>query len=260
VTASTLSIQRANLPTWWLLLLAAVAWVAVGLLARTMGAMAGTMGLSLAAFTVVWLLMMTAMMLPGIVPFTALYIRTFTEHRSRRIAALTSGYLLVWVVAAVPAYALAWLAGRLLAGRQTAATALAAAIFLTCGVYQLTPMKDRCLAACRSPLGLVLKYGGRVGRLRDLRAGLEHGLFCLGCCWALMTVLVAAGLMNVLFMATLTLVVLAEKTWKWGPRLARLVGVAALLLAVAVVLRPALAPGLYQEPIPMAPSAPMMTG
>jgi predicted metal-binding membrane protein len=82
--------------------------------------------------------------------------------------------------------------------------------------YQLTPLKDRCLARCRSPPGFMLKLGAYRGRTRDLRAGLYHGTFCLACCWALMALLVAFGLMNVIAMVILAGAVLTEKPWaRW---------------------------------------------
>ena len=105
-----------------------------------------------------------------------------------------------------------WLAGA--GGHPPAATALAVTIFVACGIYQLTPLKDRCLARCRSPLGLLLKFGSYRGRTRDLRVGLYHGGFCLACCWALMALLVAFGLMNIMAM-----VVLAAPSWSRRPGL-----------------------------------------
>ena len=163
-------------------------------------------------FAAIWALMMTAMMLPTIAPFAGLYTRTLADHRAGRITALACGYLLVWTAAAVPAYALAWLAETLVSTRPGAATAIAATIFAAAGVYQLTPIKDRCLARCRSPLGFLLAYGNYRGRLRDLRVGISHGAFCLACCWALMAILVAVGLMNIVAMVVLAAVILAEKT------------------------------------------------
>lgn len=227
-----------------LLAAAAAAWIGVVLLARNMGSMPGTMGLGAGSFIAVWALMMAAMMLPSVAPFASLYLRTFRDSRSLRLAAFASGYLIVWTLAAIPAYGLAWVAGRLAGMHPAAATALAVSIFAACGVYQLTPLKDRCLARCRSPLGFVLKLGGYRGRTRDLRVGMYHGAFCLACCWALMALLVAFGLMNVVAMVVLAAAVLAEKTWAWGPRFSRVLGVAALILAIAVVFEPALAPGL----------------
>ncbi len=245
-TAPTL--RQLTLPTSLLLVLGAGAWVGVVAVSRGMGAMPGTMGLTFAAFVVVWALMMTAMMLPTIAPFAALYTRTLTDHRARRITELACGYLAVWALAAMPAFSLAWVGDQLVGSRPTAAKILAAGIFATCGIYQLTPVKDRCLARCRSPLGFILKYGSYRGRLRDLRVGMSHGAFCLACCWALMAVLIAVGLMNLLAMVVLAAVVLTEKTWTWGARLSRAVGVLALVLAVALIFRPSLAAGLYQAP------------
>jgi predicted metal-binding membrane protein len=228
-----------------LLVAAAGAWAGVVLVARDMGSMPGTMGLGAGSFAAVWALMMAAMMLPSAAPFASLYSRTFTDGRSSRLGAFASGYLIVWTLAALPAYGLAWLAGRLAGGHPAAATAAAVAIFAACGAYQLTPVKDRCLARCRSPLGFMLKLGAYRGRTRDLRAGLYHGTFCLACCWALMALLVAFGLMNVIAMVVLAGAVLTEKTWARGARFSRALGIAALALAVAVIFEPGLAPGLH---------------
>jgi predicted metal-binding membrane protein len=229
-----------------ILVAAAGAWAGVAMVARHMGSMPGTMGLGINAFAAVWALMMAAMMLPSVTPFALLYSRTLPDRRARRLAAFACGYLIVWALAALPAYGLAWLAGRLVDGHADAATVLAVAVFAACGVYQLTPLKHRCLTRCRSPLGFVLKLGGYRGRTRDLRAGLYHGAFCLACCWALMALLIAFGLMNVIAMVVLAGVVLTEKTWVWGPHFSRVLGVVALGLAVTAVFVPGLAPGLQQ--------------
>lgn len=135
-------------------------------------------------------------------------------HRTLRTVQLAGVYLLVWTLAGVPAYVLAWLAGSLAEGRPSAARTMVVAIFAGTGIYQLTPAKERCLAKCRSPLASVLRYAGYRGQSRDVRVGMHHGLFCLGCCWAFMAALIAVGLMNVAAMVVLTTVVLLEKTWE----------------------------------------------
>jgi predicted metal-binding membrane protein len=239
------SLRHLTPPASLLLLGAAGAWVGVVAVARHMGPMPGTMGLGIATFVAVWALMMTAMMLPSVTPFASLYTQTFTDKRGLRLGALASGYLLVWSLGAIPAFGLAWLADRVVGGHPTAATVLAVVIFAACGAYQLTPIKDRCLARCRSPLGFVLKFGSYRGRSRDLRVGLYHGTFCLACCWGLMVLLIAFGLMNLGAMVVLAAIVLVEKTSPWGSRFGRAVGVGALILAVAVIFQPALAPGLH---------------
>lgn len=122
---------------------------------------------------------------------------------------------------------------------------LAVAVFAVCGTYQLSSLKDRCLAHCRSPLALLLHYGSYQGRFRDLRIGAHHGGYCLGCCWGLMVILIAVGMMNVAVMVGLAALVLIEKVWPWGPAAGRLAGAAALALAVATIWFPWLAPGLH---------------
>ncbi|HUC23021.1 MAG TPA: DUF2182 domain-containing protein [Streptosporangiaceae bacterium] len=231
-----------------LLILAAGAWAATLALARGMAGMTGTMGLGLALFVPIWTLMMAAMMLPSVMPTASLYARTFRDHRAVRTAGLVVGYLAVWAAAGVPAYGLAWLAGWLTGTHRSAAHVLAVAVFAVCGVYQLSSLKDRCLAHCRSPLGLLLHYGSYQGRTRDLRVGIHHGGYCLGCCWGLMAILIAVGVMNVAAMVGLAALVLIEKAWRWGPAAGRLAGVAALGFAVALIWLPWLAPGLQATP------------
>jgi len=244
VSTAAPSLRRLTFPSSLLLLGAAGAWIAVVVVARRMGPMPGTMGVGIGSFVAIWALMMAAMMLPSVTPFASLYTRTFTYDRGRRLLELVVGYLLVWTLAALPAYGLAWLADRTTSGHPAAATALAVFIFAACGLYQLTSLKDRCLARCRSPLGFVLKFGSYRGRTRDLRVGLYHGAFCLGCCWALMALLVAFGLMNLAAMAVLAAIVLVEKTGPWGRRFSQALGIVALVFAVLVVFLPQLAPGL----------------
>jgi predicted metal-binding membrane protein len=232
----------------FLLILAAAAWAATLVLAQGMAGMTGTMGLGLAAFVPVWTLMMAAMMLPSVTPTATLYAKTMQRNRAARIAGLVAGYLAVWAAAGLPAYGLAWLAGWLTARHPSAAHIMAVTVFAVCGIYQLSNLKDRCLAHCRSPLGLLLHYGSFRGRLRDLRVGAHHGGYCLGCCWALMVILVAVGVMNVAAMVGLAAVVLIEKVSRWGLAIGRVVGVAALALAVATIWLPWLAPGLHAAP------------
>jgi predicted metal-binding membrane protein len=231
-----------------LLIVAAGAWAATIALARGMAGMTGTMGLGLAAFAPVWTLMMAAMMLPSVAPTASLYARTMQTNRAMRISGLVVGYLGVWAVAGLPAFGLAWLTGWLTGLHPGAAHVLAVAVFAVAGLYQLSSLKDRCLAHCRSPLGLLLHYGSYRGRTRDLRVGAHHGGYCLGCCWALMVILIAVGVMNVAAMVGLAALVLTEKLWRWGPLAGRLAGVAALALAVTTIWLPWLAPGLHAAP------------
>jgi predicted metal-binding membrane protein len=223
---------------------AAAAWAWVVTRWDGMQAMPGTMGLDLPAFLAVWTLMTAAMMLPATAPVAALYARTITAHRASRMTVFTAAYLLVWAAAGLPAYGLAAGLGGAADLPAAAGTAVAAAVFAIGGAYQLMPFKDRCLARCRSPVGLMLRYASYPGPSRDLRAGAHHGAFCLGCCWSLMVLLAAFGVMNLWAMVVLTAVITAEKLAPAGRLVARAVGTASIALAVAVFWVPALAAGL----------------
>jgi predicted metal-binding membrane protein len=229
-----------------LVVLAALAWAGTIIWAtsRDMSAMPGTMGLGPGEFVAMWALMMAAMMLPSVWPFVAVYERTIRAHRAVRLGGLAGGYLLAWAAVGVAAYGVAWVFGELASDRPGVARAVAVAAFAALGVYQLTPLKFRCLSHCRSPLAHLLHYTSFTGPLRDVRAGGDHGLYCLGCCWALMLVLVALGVMNVPAMIVVAIVIAVEKVSRFGELFARIVGVSALVYAVLVGIDPSLAPGL----------------
>ena len=249
--SDTRSLWRLTPQASVLLILAAAAWVAVIAWSSSMGSMSGDLGLELPAFLVAWTVMMAAMMLPSVAPVASLYSRTIVEHRARRLTLFTTGCLVVWAAAGVLAFALGTLIARLSDTDAALGTVAGVAAYLACGVYQLTPIKDRCLRHCRSPLSLFFHYASYQGRLRDLRVGLHHGGYCLACCWGLMVVLLALGAMSVVPMLILAAVVLVEKLWSRGEAFSRLVGVACLVLAVATIWLPGLAPG-FQHAMPMS--------
>lgn len=226
-----------------LLLLAAAGWWWSARMAADMESM-GSMGsmssagasMSFAAFVAAWVAMMAAMMFPAISPVVRLYARAAEKGGVAPVAFFVAGYLVVWSAVGIPAY-FAWqeLAapldrGDVWVGRLAGATLLVAAI------YQLTPLKSMCLRHCRSPISFFLRHAGtNVGTpSRAVRLGATHGTFCLGCCWALMAVLVAVGTMNLAWMVALTVVIFVEKVAPRGERFA--VGVAAALAVLAVVL------------------------
>jgi predicted metal-binding membrane protein len=245
MTTAAPSLRRLTPQAAILLLVAAVAWLATVGRAGAMAGINGTMGLGLPGFVGMWTLMMAAMMLPSVAPVASMYQRSVRSWRALRLAGFTGGYLLAWAGAGIPAFLLTGSVARLVDDHPAWATAVAVAVFAACGVYQLTPLKSRCLKHCRSPLSLLLHYGSYQGALRDVRAGAHHGAYCLGCCWSLMALFVVVGVMNLTAMVVLAAVVLAEKLWVRGELLARAVGVAALALAVAVIWVPELAPGLH---------------
>ncbi len=229
-----------------LIALSVAAWVGTLVWARSMGmgAMPGTMGMSLIAFVAMWTLMMAAMMLPSVGPFVGVYQRTITERRASRLTMLGFGYLAVWASVGLVAFVLAAWFADLGTRSPTLAQIAAVTTFALVGLYQLSPLKYRCLSHCRTPIGHLVHYLGFTGPAKDLRAGASHGWFCLGCCWALMVLMVAFGVMNIAAMIGLAAVIALEKIWRHGETFARVVGVAAIAYAVALVFAPELAPGI----------------
>ncbi len=233
-----------------LLLIAAVAWVNV--VRSSLGApdMMMTMFMPMTvsdglAFVMSWGIMMTAMMLPSALPMINLYGATqrgMAAPGPRGVPVLVFAfvYLAVWAAFGAPVY----VAHSFLMALPPAAFAYGiAAILLAAGVFQLSPLKHACLRACRSPLGFLLGHW-RAGLRGSLRLGWSHAIYCLGCCWALMVVLVAAGAMGLAWVLLITVVVAAEKLLPRGEWIARATGGALLLLGVAVVLRPELVTAL----------------
>ncbi len=229
---------------------AAAAWVVVVRQAGGMASAPGTMGLGAAAFVGIWTVMMAAMMLPALVPFGVLYAGD-GGGRTSRAAGLAAGYLLVWAAFGVLALGASAAAGRLSLHHQTAADRIGAAVLVVAGVYQLTPFKDRCLALCRSPLALLVRVGGFRGPARHVRAGVHHGAWCVGCCWALMVALIALGVMDLRWMVALTGVVTLEKVWRHGRAVAVAAGIGLLVLGLLAPWHPGLVPGLHRPPRPM---------
>jgi len=235
-------------------LLAAAAWVFTVPRAETMGNEPGTMGLTVLSFLGLWVLMMAAMMLPSVAPVAVLWARLMGDVpamplRVARMGQFLCGYLLAW--AACGAVAFAALAGtsRLVATSPTAAKWLGVTIFLASGVYQLTPWKDWCLRHCRSPVGALLYYVGFKGRSRDIRVGLHHGVTCVGCCWGLMILLIAVGVMNVPAMAALAVAIFAEKLWRHGKPFGQAVGILLVATGFLAIWFPWLLPGLHAAPM-----------
>lgn len=233
------SVSRMNLAVGGALLaLAAAAWY---LLVAQSSAMGMAMSVSIPIYLGIWVTMLAAMMLPATAPLAVAYGRVMQARGGGRLAALpfTAGYLLLWTVAGLVPLAL-FLSTRGAVAGMTASpfghVALGGVLVLA-GAYQLSPMKGACLRACRSPLSFVMHHDFDSGGLGGLLAGAAHGVFCLGCCWALMAVLTVAGLMSLPWMAALAVLILAEKNWRHGVGLSRVVGlgmVAGGILAAVV--------------------------
>jgi predicted metal-binding membrane protein len=242
--------RRDLAPGWTLLtLVAALAWLLTVTRSRDMGMGPGTMGLALPLFLLLWVVMMAAMMLPSLAPVALTWVKAIRRSatgsvRSLRVAEFVGGYLLAWAGFGLLAYGVLAATGRLVDSHPDAGRWIGATAFLLAGLQQFGPLKRVCLRHCRNPMFQMLRYARRRHRAKDLRVGAHHGLYCVGCCWGLMIVLVPLGLMNVAAMAMLAVVIFLEKLWRGGPWLSQVVGVALLVLAVLAPFEEWLLPGL----------------
>ena len=198
------------------------------------------MGEALGPFLGTWTVMMAAMMLPSATPMILLH-RLGADGRVRRglwSAAFVAGYLVVWGSVGIVVWGGAMAATAFLIPEQRAIAV--AAMLLLAGVYQFTPLKSTCLRACRSPADFLLTHWHR-GLPGQLRLGIEHGLYCLGCCWALMALFVGVGAMSLVWAVGIAVVVLIEKVRPEGVVFGRIAGALLILAAVVVVAFPGVA-------------------
>lgn len=191
-----------------------------------------------AAMLAMWAVMMAAMMLPSATPTILLYV-ALRRHAERPAIApallFAAGYLLAWTAFSVLATGAQWALSHsmlLAPDMAVASRRVAGVLLLAAGIYQFTPLKRACLAKCRAPAQFLVQHR-RDGTLGPLVMGLHHGAFCVGCCAALMALLFAFGVMNLLWVAAIAAFVLVEKLLPSGPRLGWIAGAA--LLAAGVV-------------------------
>ena len=231
-----------------LLLCAAVAWLITISQAGSIG-MGGMAMLSAGLFLVTWLVMMVAMMFPSVAPMT-LTFASFSRSRGEGYlpaALFVLGYIAVWTVSGLVPLAVQQAVTQIWMTPPSWLPRASGAVIIVAGIYQFTPLKDRCLRACRSPLGFLLTHNFGAGLPAAVKAGASHGIYCLGCCWALMAVLAVIGLMNIAWMAVIAAVFFIEKNVRRGELLPRAVGVACVLAGLAVAAWPAILAG----PAPM---------
>jgi predicted metal-binding membrane protein len=208
--------------------------------------------------------MMAAMMFPSIAPMVLMFARLQEGKRERGDAVQTGtttlfvvGYLTVWTLAGLVAYSILE-TGRALdiepLAWDRAGPYVAGGVIVAAAIYQLTPLKDACLTKCRSPFVFLL-HAWKPGRVGALRMGIEHGGWCVGCCWALMAALFALGVMSVGWMAFIAALIATEKLLPWKAVANR--GIAAVLLALglAVAIAPGDVPGLVLPDSPEAMEA-----
>jgi predicted metal-binding membrane protein len=197
---------------------------------------------ALLLFLACWQVMTAAMMLPSSLPMVSLLARACRReaHPHRTMGAFLAGYAAVWTAFAIAAFLGDTLIHALVNGWPALARhpwLIGATTFALAGAFQFSPLKTRCLKMCRSPLGFFARFYHR-GVGQAWRLGLQHGKFCLGCCWALMLVMFGIGVGSVVWMAALSGVMVIEKVLPGGQRLSPLIGVFLFVLAGLWLLHP----------------------
>jgi len=193
-----------------------------------------------------WVVMMIGMMTPSVAPMILVYARAGRQATESRPFAPTAwfagGYLLAWTGFSLAATSAQWALERaaLLTPMMAGASNIVGGVLLIlAGLYQWTPLKDICLRQCQAPLGFILSRGGfRKSATGSLLLGLRHGAYCIGCCWALMVVLFALGVMNLFWIAALAILVLLEKVVPSGRLIARVTGIAFIAGGVWLLFQP----------------------
>jgi predicted metal-binding membrane protein len=244
-----------------LFVLAIVGWTITDQRMHGMDAGPGTDLGTFGFYVTAWVVMMAAMMFPSIWPMVVTHSRVQRGREGRGQAALQgtttafiSGYLITWTAAGLVAYAV-FEAARSLSidalSWDRGGPYLAGGVIGAAAVYQLTPLKDVCLSKCRSPLMFVLT-SWQPGRLGALRMGIEHGAWCVGCCWALMAALFALGVMSVGWMVFIAALIAIEKLLPWKALANRGIALILIVLGITVAFAPERVPGLT---VPNSPEA-----
>ena len=233
--------------TYWILALSLVGWALLAWMALDMGhpvaqlmmpASSAWTTANLWAILCMWAVMMTAMMLPSALPTVLTFARLCESGVAHpRFLAFVGAYLLVWTGFSVAATAMQWvlqLMDWVNPMIVSTSVGLSASLLLIAGVYQFSPLKRICLSHCRTPMGFLLGEW-RAGVRGAFVMGLRHGWFCLGCCWALMVLLFVGGVMNIAWIAALSIAVAIEKMAPNGDKVALTLGVG-LIVAGAIRL------------------------
>ena len=190
------------------------------------------------AFLTMWIAMMTAMMLPTIAPMVLAHHAVALRRNEGALSTLAfvAGYLMVWWAIGI----VMWLGYSVFAQWDVGEAPpqwlhlLAGGILIFAGAYQFSRWKQTCADMCRSPLAFVFKHDFRRGVRHALGAGMMHGAYCVGCCWAAMMVLVVVGLMNLPWMTILFVLFFVEKNWKHGRAVASVAGIGLMVLGPAI--------------------------
>jgi predicted metal-binding membrane protein len=194
-----------------------------------------------------WIVMMIGMMTPSAAPMILIYARVGrqAEMSGQPFAAsawFAAGYLVAWTGFSLAATFAQWALQRaalLNPMMESASNVLGGVVLIAAGVYQWTPLREACLSYCQAPLTFIMRHGGfRREATGALTLGFRHGLYCIGCCWALMLLLFVGGVMNLLWIAALAVLVLLEKAVPFGKSVSRVAGVAFIVAGTWLLLQP----------------------
>lgn len=208
-----------------------------------------TMGLGAPLFIALWVAMMVAIMYPTAAPMIMAFARVHNDRRQRGQAfvptwVFAGSYMALWAATGLLAYAIA-VAGDELANQSAwlshNAPRLGGGLLITAGLYQLTPLKDICLSKCRTPMSFLMNRW-REGLGGAVRMGLEHGSYCLGCCWLFFLILFPLGMMNIAVLALITILIFAEKVLPLGRQVAYAAGIGLVAYGSVVIFVPTALP------------------
>lgn len=247
--------RERNLILGSLLVLAAAAWGLLIWQSTVMdNEMSLTMGFGAPLFIALWIAMMVAIMFPTAAPMIMMFARIQAKKEERGQPFVpswifTTSYLLVWAASGTVAYGVA-VFGDALADQSAwvmdNAPRIGGGLLIGAGVYQLSPLKRVCLSKCRSPFDFIL-HSWRDGYAGSFRMGLEHGVYCLGCCWLLFAILFPLGMMNIAFLALITILIFAEKSTGIGYRVAQFAALALILYGALVIFVPEALPMMMDD-------------
>jgi predicted metal-binding membrane protein len=247
--------RERNLILGSLLFLASVAWALLVWQSAVMdGEMSLTMSMGAPLFIALWVVMMVAIMFPTAAPMMLMFNRIHNQRREKGQSFVptwifVAAYLLVWSATGIAAYGIAVLGDELADQSMWLmdnGARIGGVVLIAAGAYQLSPLKSVCLNKCRSPISFVL-HSWRDGSLGSFRMGLEHGVYCLGCCWLLFVILFPLGMMNIAVLAGITALIFAEKSTAWGRQIARAAAVVFIVYGAVVVFVPDALPMMMDD-------------
>jgi predicted metal-binding membrane protein len=207
-----------------------------------------TIAFEVMLFLAMWITMMIAMMFPSVYPMVLLFARVSKGQASQSDKTqvptwiFVAGYLVIWTLIGGLLYLaslLVWWVGGQVSWMREWAVIGSAIVLIGAGLYQFSSWKGICLTHCRSPLSFIL-HQWRAGALGAFRMGIDHGAYCVGCCWGLMLVMFVMGLMSFVWMGILTVGIFLEKITRYGSTLSKVIGGILILLGLGILLHPGL--------------------